>query len=299
MDWLGFGASVLGGLFESASASDAYSNQMAMLERQIEANKETMQNRHQWEVNDLRQAGLNPLMSVASPTGTLSAPSPASVQKANIAQSASALGQLSIANKQAEAQLITAKANEKSAQAAATNADSLRDKTQFEIGEQWSAQKPLLEAQASSALSQANLNSKLAITEGIKNDWLPKIYELDANLKEKQALMAVIVGSAQAEYYHQAGSSALRQAAAAEYVAETGRMLGLKDIEVKNKEIEFKDVDMSRVREEARRIAYQAEMASRENRYQHFNESSGYYRFTRHVGDTIDNLLGVSKFMPH
>lgn len=90
MGWFEFASSALGSIFGAATENrntDAVNAANAQaLERQIAANKETMQNRHQWEVADLRAAGLNPLMSTTSPTGTLSAPNASPAQKSNSAQ---------------------------------------------------------------------------------------------------------------------------------------------------------------------------------------------------------------------
>lgn len=190
MDWLGFGASVLGGLFESASASDAYSNQMAMLERQIEANKETMQNRHQWEVNDLRQAGLNPLMSVASPTGTLSAPSPASVQKANIAQSALALGQLNIQEK-------FAKAAQTSANADMIRASNDTERTQFMIGPEYAMKLGLNNAQIDNINASTQLIKSQEAKQLLENEWLPKLFEAQLNETEMRIATGYLIAYAQ------------------------------------------------------------------------------------------------------
>lgn len=53
---VGGGTSLLGGLFGSKSNEKAAKKQM---EFQLSA----MQNAHQWEVADLRKAGLNPILS--------------------------------------------------------------------------------------------------------------------------------------------------------------------------------------------------------------------------------------------
>lgn len=198
MDWLGFGASVLGGLFESSSAQDAYDNQMKMLEKQIEANKETMQNRHRWEVADLRQAGLNPLMSVTSPTGTLSAPSPASVQKANIAQSALAMSQISANSKMAEASLVNADANKIGAEAKMIEANNDTNRTNFMMGPEFELKTHFTRAQMDEIGAQvANIQSQTALNK-LQFQWVPKLMQADLDYKQMQTAMTYLVSQAQA-----------------------------------------------------------------------------------------------------
>lgn len=60
---LGLGGDVAGGLFGTSSAKSQ--NKAAAREAELsrQFTREQMQNRHQWEVNDLRAAGLNPILS--------------------------------------------------------------------------------------------------------------------------------------------------------------------------------------------------------------------------------------------
>lgn len=67
-------SNILGGLAGSALG---FAGQSHLLGVQWKHQKEFYQNRHQWEVNDLRKAGLNPMLSANSASGgvSLSAPS--------------------------------------------------------------------------------------------------------------------------------------------------------------------------------------------------------------------------------
>lgn len=74
----------LGMISSAVSSKRQYKYQKKLAEQQFEYNKTMMQNRHQWEVNDLRSAGLNPILSAggggaAGSTGSggsVSAPAP-------------------------------------------------------------------------------------------------------------------------------------------------------------------------------------------------------------------------------
>ena len=128
MSWLSSVAgSVLGGVGEYIGASSANRLQQDLFNQQVSFNREVMQNRHQWEVEDLKKAGLNPLLSATTGTGTLSASAPPITQKANYAQSAAALASLSIQDKQADAML-------QSAEAAKISAEVAKTKTDFDVG---------------------------------------------------------------------------------------------------------------------------------------------------------------------
>lgn len=59
------GGSLLGGIFGSSSAKKAAQAQMAF-------QREVLQNQHQWEVSDLRAAGLNPVLSANHGAGSAS-----------------------------------------------------------------------------------------------------------------------------------------------------------------------------------------------------------------------------------
>lgn len=74
----GIAGDIIGGLFGTSSAKKQNKAAAAAAERQYAMNKEMMQNRHQWEVADLRAAGLNPILSAHS------APSMGSVSAAPV-----------------------------------------------------------------------------------------------------------------------------------------------------------------------------------------------------------------------
>lgn len=69
----GLVGSIVGGVLgiagEERAADQQFSNQSALQKQAYEYQKESMQNRHQWEVSDLKAAGLNPILSATNSAG--------------------------------------------------------------------------------------------------------------------------------------------------------------------------------------------------------------------------------------
>lgn len=70
---------ILGG---TTSARRANKYALAQMHAQNGLNKETMQNAHQWEVQDLKKAGLNPILAANGNTSALGASTPSGPQGA-------------------------------------------------------------------------------------------------------------------------------------------------------------------------------------------------------------------------
>ncbi len=202
MSWLSSVAgSVLGGVGEYIGASSANRLQQDLFNQQVSFNREVMQNRHQWEVEDLKKAGLNPLLSATTGTGTLSASAPPITQKANYAQSAAALASLSIQDKQADAML-------QSAEAAKISAEVAKTKTDFDVGksfdftvDSWKKDFDLrsraVESDISSAAAQTKLVQAQEMAQKINNIYLPDILEM--NLSEADTRIAVSLAQTAAD----------------------------------------------------------------------------------------------------
>lgn len=202
MSFLGSAAGALvGGIGEYFATSSANALQQSMFNKQMAFNREVMQNRHQWEVEDLKKAGLNPLLSATTGTGTLSAPNPPTTQKANYAQSAAQLASLSIQDKQAEAM-------RQSAEASKISAEVSRDRLAFDMGESfdfmvdsWKKDFDLRSRLGDSQINSANAEIKLLqaqeMAQKINNVYLPDILEM--NLSEADTRIAVSLAQTAAD----------------------------------------------------------------------------------------------------
>lgn len=138
---LGFGGSLMSGLFGQSSADASIAFQ-----------REAMQNRYQWTMQDLRKAGLNPMLAIGGMTGS-GIPSGATARMDNpgaaAVQSAAAAKAMQIAERQQHNQDIQAQSvvgvNE--AQSAELQAETLNEYDKHSAG-YWSSQVDFLGSSA-------------------------------------------------------------------------------------------------------------------------------------------------------
>lgn len=314
MDWLGAALGIAGDLFGQNSALDA---QMAMLDKQMDFNREVMQNRHQWEVGDLRQAGLNPLMSVASPTGTLSAPTPGNVPKMNLAQSAAAMSQVGLNKAMADAALTNADANKISAEAEMIKANNDTNRTNFSMGPEFELKTQITNAQMDNLIAQSGLANSQAALNLLQKEWLPKL--MKANLDEVQMKIATgyLVAKAQdyalrtgadaqmlsaqaasvsASAHVMQGQAALSQAASYDRFVANAEMLGVH-------EAALKDRQGYQALETANHLISKTEAQRRYNRYESEYEDDWLYRESRYEGRVVGNMAdffnSATRFVGH
>lgn len=215
MSWLSAAIGAVGDLFATNQANAANA---AALEKQMDFNKEVMQNRHQWEVQDLRAAGLNPLMSTTSPTGTLSAPNSAPAQKANFAQSAAALAQINIADKQAEAALNSSKADLHNAKTNEINANTaavaqeqeqIKNQNDFRIAsEQINIAMRDLDIRKRLADADISLKDQQKIYQEIQNNYAGDIAQAELDYKVQEIVLAAETAAASIELMRKQGRAA-------------------------------------------------------------------------------------------
>lgn len=288
-DALGPVVGAVGGILgESIGASSANALQRETLEKQMAFNRESMQNRHQWEVEDLRKAGLNPLLSATSPTGTLSAPGAPSAVKANYAQSAQALAgillqskQLAIQNKQAEAQLA-------SSEAAKLNAESLKRKTDFETGSQfdfakssWQSdfnlRKSLAESSISTAADQRKLIEAQTMYQKIQNVYAPYLNELSLSQGEQAMALAVMKTDAEVKELNARAGSEVTNAQANMMLAVNAEKMGVSQRALNS-------ANMKNILKDVEHKAYE---------YRYENKGSGWYDFSNYFGKIVKNFIPI------
>lgn len=283
-DALGPVIGAVGGILgESFGASSANSLQRETLGKQMAFNREVMQNRHQWEVEDLKKAGLNPLLSATSPTGTLSSPGAPAAVKANYAQSAQALASLSIQNKQAEAQLA-------SSEAAKINAESLKRKTDFETGSQfefakssWQSdfnlRKSLADSSISTAADQRKLIEAQTMYQKIQNVYAPYLNELNLSQGEQAMALAVMKTDAEVKELNARAGSEVTNAQANMMLAVNAEKMGVSQRALNS-------ANMKNVLQDVQHKVY-------EQRFE--NKGYGWYDFSNYFGKVVKNFIPILK----
>lgn len=282
MSFLGSAAgAIAGGIGEYFATSSANALQQSMFNKQMAFNREVMQNRHQWEVEDLKKAGLNPLLSATSPTGTLSAPGASAPAKANYAQSAQALASLSIQNKQAEAQLA-------SSEAAKLNAESLKRKTDFETGSQfdfakssWQSDFNLRKSVADSSIATAADQRKLiqaqTMYQKIQNVYAPYLNELSLSQGEQAMALAVMKTDAEIKELNARAGSEVTNAQANMMLAVNAEKMGVSQRSLNS-------ANMKNVLQDVQHKFY-------EQRFE--NKGYGWYDFSNYFGKIIKNFIPI------
>lgn len=200
-DILGSAVGVLGDIWSTDRANDA---QFDLQRQSYEYQKESMQNRHQWEVEDLRKAGLNPILSATNSAGGVISTGAGQAAKADVSKALSsvltaftnsAIGQnsIKISNKDADSRRIDAEAN------------MIR------------AQNDLKKTPSSIALQESQTKLNLYQMEYLdKNYELQKAYN-DANVSKiyQDIANSVVEVQARVKLYEQQGEAALTSAAGA------------------------------------------------------------------------------------
>lgn len=84
---MGFFSGLAGAALSIGSSLLGHRNETAQQQRNISWEKEQLQNKHQWEVEDLKASGLNPILSANSAAGGAASAAQSSASQADIARS--------------------------------------------------------------------------------------------------------------------------------------------------------------------------------------------------------------------
>lgn len=114
---IGAGSSIWGANQSNSAAFEMQANS-------INAQRESMQNRHQWEVEDLRKAGLNPILSATNSAGGSISGATANVTAPDISSALNKIANSAFAKKQTELLEKELQVKQDNAKANLTNADA-------------------------------------------------------------------------------------------------------------------------------------------------------------------------------
>lgn len=287
---LGAIGSIFGANKSAESVNNANEMQYQMFKEGQEFNKEVMQNKHQWEYEDYRKAGINPLLTATSATGTLSSPSGGSMQSSKydysgIAQSAAAFHALDIQDKQAEAQLSNARAAEANAESNKQNAETLASRLQFDSGKAFDLQRDYYDLSArqtesniSSAAQHTEYEKALTMRQKIENVYMPDLMELKLTKEQQGIALAAAQTVSQIELNRALGNAAVTNAESNRMFAQNAEKLG-----VSQSALNYSNI--SRVQQEVKQMKY-------DQRWQ----GDSAYDFADTFGKMLSNFIGLRHF---
>lgn len=287
---LGAVGSIFGSNKSAESVNNANEMQYKMFREGQDFNKEVMQNKHQWEYEDYRKAGINPLLTATSASGTLSSPSGGSMQSAKydysgIAQSAAAFHALDIQDKQAEAQLSNAKAAEANAESNKRNAETLASRLDFDTGKAFDLQRDYYDLSAkqtesniSSAKQHTEYEKALTLRQKIENVYMPDLMELNLTKEQQGIALAAAQTYSQIRLNEAMGNAAITNAESNRMFAQNAEKLGVSQSALNL-------ANVSKVQAEVKDMKY-------EQRYQ----GQPFYDVTDGIGKLLSNVTGLARF---
>lgn len=221
---------VAGGLMGLAGDS---MNNSAAASRQEDAqafNREAMQNKHQWEVKDLKAAGLNPMLSAMNgSTGTLGS-SAASASSSSVGSSSASMSSAFAQNMLAKKSMATldSEIEKNNADALKARAEAQSTLDMVDVAKQNSASQIELNASNADLFRSETERNKIwnkygdeLMKAGLKKAQIDNIYAVAVN----EALIAKY----EAESYNarSQGEAALSNATTNRINADTARMVGI------------------------------------------------------------------------
>lgn len=223
---IGAGSSIWGANQSNSAAFEMQANS-------INAQRESMQNRHQWEVEDLRKAGLNPILSATNSAGGSISGATANVTAPDISGALNKIANSAFAKKQTELLEKELQVKQDNAKANLTNADANQINSQARIIE---AHNDQIKTNSAVEYNNANISYLGAMTNYTKQK---QENETAMNKMQISEIQQRIINSVQElaakiVYLQKTGDAALmsasaaqRNAAAQELMAQVAQQNGI------------------------------------------------------------------------
>lgn len=234
MSFLGdIAGAVIGAGSRIWGANQSNSAAFEMQANSINAQRESMQNRHQWEVEDLRKAGLNPILSATNSAGGSISGATANVTAPDISGALNKIANSAFAKKQTELLEKELQVKQDNAKANLTNADANQINSQARIIE---AHNDQIKTNSAVEYNNANISYLGAMTNYTKQK---QENETAMNKMQISEIQQRIINSVQElaakiVYLQKTGDAALmsasaaqRNAAAQELMAQVAQQNGI------------------------------------------------------------------------
>lgn len=203
---MGILGDVLGAASSIWSSNKANSAAFQMQANSLAAQKEALQNRHQWEVQDLKKAGLNPILSANSGAGGISGAT-ANVTAPDIAGAINKIANSALAKKQTE--LAEKELDVKQDQANASKLNAAANYLEAEVNQ----------SKANSAIELNQANTKylgiLGNYQNVRAQNETAMTKMNIKKTQQDIINAVQQTAATIEYLRKTGDAALTSASAA------------------------------------------------------------------------------------
>lgn len=223
---IGAGSSIWGANQSNSAAFEMQANS-------INAQRESMQNRHQWEVEDLRKAGLNPILSATNSAGGSISGATANVTAPDISGALNKIANSAFAKKQTELLEKDLQVKQDNAKANLTNADANQINSQARMIE---AHNDQIKTNSAVEYNNANISYLGAMTNYTKQKQENETAMNKMQISEIQQRITNSVQELAAKivYLQKTGDAALmsasaaqRNAAAQELMAQVAQQNGI------------------------------------------------------------------------
>lgn len=223
---IGAGSSIWGANQSNSAAFEMQANS-------INAQRESLQNRHQWEVEDLRKAGLNPILSATNSAGGSISGAAANVTAPDISGALNKIANSAFAKKQTELLEKELQVKQDNAKANLTNADANQINSQARMIE---AHNDQVKTNSAVEYNNANISYLGAMTNYTKQKQENETAMNKMQISEIQQRITNSVQELAAKivYLQKTGDAALmsasaaqRNAAAQELMAQVAQQNGI------------------------------------------------------------------------